>query len=206
MIPYRPRRPHFFRGAHLPAPIIATVLTTPRLVLRPHRMSDADAWMRIECEPSIREGLHWPRRDRHEVLAHLHDRTRQTVLWHVHDFLALAVELDGQIIGDMSMHLRSVAPESRFVEIGWLQLPEYSGHGYATEAASAMLDFAFETVEACWATAVVYADNERSMALAERLGFVRVSRTRDTFTYLIGSEARGGRGTPRRGDSTTRSY
>jgi RimJ/RimL family protein N-acetyltransferase len=53
---------------------------------------------------------------------------------------------------------------------------------------------------------VVYADNERSIALAERLGFVRVGRTRDTFTYLIASESRGGRGTTRYGDSTTRSY
>jgi len=189
MIPYRPRRPRVLRGDHLPSPVMAPVLQTSRLVLRPHRMSDADAWMRIELDPTVREGLHWPERDRRGVLAHLRDRTHQTSLWQVGDFLALAVELDGEVIGDVSMHLRTIAPETRFVEIGWLLLPRYSGHGYATEAASAMLDFAFTAVQACWATAVIFADNERSRALAERLGFVRVGRTPSTITYLMASES-----------------
>lgn len=206
MIPYRPRRPRILRGAHLPSPIEAPVLRTPRLMLRPHRMSDADAWMRIELEPSIRESLHWPVRDRRGVLAHLRNRTQQTVIWHVDDFLALAVELDGEVIGDVSMHLRTTSPETRFVEIGWLQLPEYSGRGFATEAATALLDFAFTTVGACWATAVIYADNDRSIALAERLGFVRVSRTDETVTYLTAAESRARRDPHGRGDTTTRSY
>src|SRR5947209_4633679 len=123
MIPYRPRRPRVLRGAHLPAPITAPVLQTARLVLRPHRMSDAEAWLRIELDRSVRDGLHWPARDRRGALAHLRNRTQQTMLWHVGDFLALAVELDGEVIGDVSMHLRTVSPETRFVEIGWLQLP-----------------------------------------------------------------------------------
>jgi RimJ/RimL family protein N-acetyltransferase len=190
----------------LPSPVTAPVLRTSRLVLRPHRLSDADAWMRIEFDPSVRDGLHWPARDRRAVLAHLRNRIRQTTLWHVGDFLALAVELDGEVIGDVSMHLRTIAPETRFVEIGWLQLPEYSGRGYATEAASAMLDFAFTAVQACWATAVIFADNERSMALAERLGFVRVGRTSSTITYLVTSESHYGHGTPRHGGMAARRF
>jgi RimJ/RimL family protein N-acetyltransferase len=184
-----PRRPRFLRGAHLPSPVEAPVLRTQRLVLRPHRMSDSEPWARIENDPAIRGNLHWPVRTEREVRSHLRERTRSTVLWQANDFLALAVELDGQIIGDVSMHLRTVAPETRSAEVGWLQLPEYRGHGYATEAAEALLGFAFQTVGARWATAIIDADNESSMALARRLGFDRISETGRKVTFLT-TEAR----------------
>ncbi len=177
-------RPRLLRGARLTSPVVAPVLRTPRLVLRPHRMSDAEAWLQIERDSSIRANLHWPERDRRQMITHLRDRTRKTVLWRADDFLALAVELDGEVIGDVSMHLRTVAPESRSAEVGWLQLSRYRGHGYATEAAEALLTFAFQTLGTRWVTALVDADNERSMALAERLGFARVAQTGCTVTFL----------------------
>jgi RimJ/RimL family protein N-acetyltransferase len=177
-------RPRLLRGAYLDSPVVAPVLRTPRLVLRPHRMSDAEAWLRIERDSSIQANLHWPERDRRQMITHLRDRTRKTVLRRADDFLALAVELDGEVIGDVSMHLRTVAPESRSAEVGWLQLSRYRGHGYATEAAEALLTFAFRTLGTRWVTALVDADNERSMALAVRLGFARVAQTGCTVTFL----------------------
>jgi RimJ/RimL family protein N-acetyltransferase len=177
-------RPRLLRGAYLNSPVVAPVLRTPRLVLRPHRMSDAEAWLRIERDSSIRANLQWPERDRRQMITHLRDRTRKTVLWQADDFLALAVELDGEVIGDVSMHLRTVPPESRSAEVGWLQLSRYRGHGYATEAAEALLAFAFQTLGTRWVTALVDAENERSMALALRLGFARVAQTGRTVTFL----------------------
>ncbi|MFF1635193.1 GNAT family N-acetyltransferase [Leifsonia sp. NPDC058248] len=163
---------------------MAPVLRTPRLVLRPHRMSDVEAWLRIERDSSIQANLHWPERDRRQMITHLRDRTRKTVLRQAGDFLALAVELDGEVIGDVSMHLRTVAPESRSAEVGWLQLSRYRGQGFATEAAEALLTFAFRTLGTRWVTALVDANNERSMALAVRLGFARVAQTGCTVTFL----------------------
>ena len=173
--------------AHLESPVIAPVLRTSRLVLRPHRMSDAATWLRIEHDPSIRNNLHWPVRDERQVLAHLRARTRHTRLWQADDFLALAVELGGEVIGDVSMHLRDVTPDSRAAEIGWLQLSPYRGHGYATEAAQALLGFAFHTLEARWVSAIIDADNEPSIALARRLGFTRVAQTGRKVTFLTAS-------------------
>ena len=148
-------RPRLLRGAALDAPVVAPVIRTPRLVLRPHRMDDADAWLAIEADPSIRRNLHWPERDQHHALAHLRDRTRHTMLLQSGDFLALAVELDGEVIGDVSVHLRTVAPETRSAELGWLELSRYGGRGYATEAAEGMLGFVFGTLGARWVTAVI---------------------------------------------------
>ena len=168
----------------LESPVTAPVLRTPRLVLRPHRLSDAAAWLCIEQDASIRESLHWPLRDARQMIEHLRDRTNHTRLWQVDDFLALAVERDGVVIGDVSMHLRDASAGSRTVEVGWLQLSQYRGHGYATEAARSLLHFAFHTLEARWVSAVIDADNERSIALARRLGFTRVAQTRRKVTFL----------------------
>lgn len=58
-------------------------------------------------------------------------------------------------------------------EIGWsLFAPEAEGRGYAHEAARAARDFAFARLG--WTTAVSYIDpaNDRSIALARRLGAV----------------------------------
>lgn len=177
-------RPRLLRGASLEAPVTAPVIRTSRLVLRPHRMADADAWLAIEAEPSIRRNLHWPERDRHAALSHLRDRTRHTALRQSGDFLALAVELDGEVIGDISVHLRTVAPETRSAEVGWLELSRFGGHGYATEAAEGMLGFVFGTLGAHWVTALIDEDNIRSAALARRLGFQPVARTGTSLTFL----------------------
>ncbi len=57
-------------------------------------------------------------------------------------------------------------------EIGWLLWPESEGKGIGYEAARACLDHAFGALG--WDTAVSYIDhnNDRSRALAERLGAV----------------------------------
>ncbi len=175
-------RPRLLRGASLGAPVTAPVIRTRRLVLRPHRMDDADAWLAIESEPNIRRHLHWPERDERHALAHLRDRTRHTMLLQSGDFLALAVELDGEVIGDISVHLRTVAPELRSAEMGWLELSRYGGRGYATEAAEGMLAWVFGTLGAHEVTAVIDEDNVRSIALAERLGFQAAGRSGSKVT------------------------
>ncbi|MBF4571596.1 GNAT family N-acetyltransferase [Herbiconiux sp. VKM Ac-1786] len=168
------RRPRFVRGERIEHPVDAPVLRTERLLLRPHRVTEADAadWHDLQSEPAVREFLPWPEHDRRRSERHLRDRTRHTRLWQADDFLALAVELDGHVIGDVSLHLRRVAASGRTVEMGWVVHPSLGGRGYATEAAAALLGFALTTVGAQRVTAVTDARNTRSVALAKRLGLV----------------------------------
>ncbi|GAA2247996.1 GNAT family N-acetyltransferase [Herbiconiux moechotypicola] len=171
-------RPRAMRGARTEKPFDAPVLRTSRLRLRPHRVSEADlaGWFALQSEASVREFLPWPERTRRQSERHLRDRLRHTRLWQADDFLALAVELDGALIGDVSLHLRRVAAEHRSLEIGWVLHPAHGGSGFATEAAQAMIDFAFETVGAQEVIAVTDARNRRSVALARRLGFTERSQ------------------------------
>jgi RimJ/RimL family protein N-acetyltransferase len=174
------RRPRFLRGPYMETPFDAPVLRTRRLVLRPHTRNDTDGWFELQSHPDVRRFLDWPARTRPESHAHLRDRTRHTRLWQSDDFLALAIEVDGTLIGDISLHLRTVAAPARIVEMGWLLHPQHEGHGYATEAAIALLQTVFQVLEVKLALAVIDTDNHRSFQLATRLGFQESHRDRAT--------------------------
>lgn len=179
------RRPRFLRGAYMERALVAPLIRTNRLVLRAHRLEDAAQWHAIVNDPLTREFLNWPRRDEDASRRHLEHRTRHTKLWQADDFIALAMELDGVLIGDVSMHLRSTDGPTRSAEIGWLLDSRYSGEGYATEATAAMLALAFEVLEAQWVTAIILKGNDRSVALAERLGFLPVAVARSHNSFLM---------------------
>ena len=189
LLPLRRFMSTLLRGEEgLGRPFLAHEVRTPRLVLRPYRMADEHEWQRIEDDETIRLGLDWPIRTEGAVLMHLSARTRHTELQLPGDFLVLAIELSGKVIGDVSLHLRTAAPETRTVEIGWLQLASERGHGYATEAARAMLDLAFSELEACLITAVIDRRNIDSGRLARRLGFRSAGGTHERETFILSAD------------------
>ncbi len=59
------------------------------------------------------------------------------------------------------------------MEIGWRLARSAWGHGYATEAARAVLAFGFDTLELPEILAVTTATNLRSQAVMTRLGMTR---------------------------------
>jgi RimJ/RimL family protein N-acetyltransferase len=178
-------RPRALRGPRMASPVDAHRIDTERLTLRPHRLDDAEQWFSLQSDPRTVQFISWELRNRDESYKHLRDRTRKTRLWQADDFMALAVEHDGTLIGDVSLHLRSVDPEQRKAEVGWVLHPEHGGHGYATEAAAAMVRFALDELAATTVTAVIDRRNERSVALARRLGFTHFSSTPTHLTLAI---------------------
>ena len=57
--------------------------------------------------------------------------------------------------------------------IGYSIATKHQGHGYATEALSALLDYVFGTLNKRRVTAGADADNNASIALMERVGMRR---------------------------------
>jgi RimJ/RimL family protein N-acetyltransferase len=159
-------------------------MTTARLALRPYAPGDEESWHQITSDPTIVRYLSWPARTRAESRMHLRDRMHHTHLGQADDILALAVERDGQYVGDVSLQLRAIAPEVRMVEAGWLLHPEHRGRGYATEACTALMCFAFDSVHARVVTAVIHRDNEPSLSLAHRLGFLTIDAS-DSDVLLV---------------------
>lgn len=93
--------------------------------------------------------------------------------------LGLVLELDGTVVGDMVVFLKR--PSLDLAEIGWVIHPDHAGRGLATEAATAMLDVAFDHYGVHRVHAELDALNERSAALARRLGMRRESDNRADF-------------------------
>ena len=105
---------------------------------------------------------------------------RQMRLWTECGFGGCAVthRADPALIGVAGLGVATVAhallPE---VTIGWRFAPDAWGHGYATEAASALLDQAFTTMGLDRVGCVTDARNQRSIAVAGRLGLSVIADT-----------------------------
>jgi RimJ/RimL family protein N-acetyltransferase len=183
-------RPRFLRGPSIGIPVDSPTIVTERLHLRPHMLADVDEWYSIVSDPQLVRYLSWSVRDRAEAKRHLRDRTHHTRLWQVDDFLALAVVLGGRLIGDVSLQVRSVSADVRSVEVGWVLATGHHGHGYATEAVSAMLRVAFEQADARMALAVIDEANAPSIALAKRLGFIEIAHRSEKCLFAVAEPSR----------------
>jgi len=78
---------------------------------------------------------------------------------------------DGERIGQAGL-LRCEVDDLPQVEIGWWLAPSAWGRGYATEAALALRDYAFATLQLRRLTVILHAENRASIAVARRIGAV----------------------------------
>ncbi len=154
-------------------------IETERLLLRVPDESDVDAWTAILTDPEVARFLGPPFASRAEVAAHI--RTVQER--HEADgfgLLAVVRKDDGDVIGrsgslvwdtrTWSTTTRREAGEHAEVEVGWTLAPEAWGFGYATEAGEACRDYGFAHLGLTRVAAVIQHGNERSFAVARRLG------------------------------------
>ncbi len=142
-------------------------IVTDRLVLRPHRAEDFEAFVEFFASDRARHvgGYGSPR-------ARLwYGFAADVGSWPLIGFGGWAIEerATGALAGQVALGKPDHFPER---ELGWLLFDGFEGRGYAFEAARAARDFAFATLG--WDAAVSYIDpaNARSIALARRLGAV----------------------------------
>lgn len=64
-------------------------------------------------------------------------------------------------------------------KLGYAIHADHWGHGYATDAARALIDFGFQTLGLHRITAAVGPDNRASVVVLKRLGFTQEGRLRD---------------------------
>lgn len=82
------------------------------------------------------------------------------------------VFIDGAFAGCCG--LKPHQPENRFLEIGFHLLPRFWRGGYGTEAARAVMAYAYESLDAAALFAGHHPENEASRTLLTRLGFVQL--------------------------------
>jgi RimJ/RimL family protein N-acetyltransferase len=159
-------------------------LSTERLLLRPFREEDLDRLADLQSSAEVSRFLYWEPRSREESAAALARYMTEDHLDQDDDPLALAVvrrEDSLLLLGNASVWLRSV--EHRQVEIGYVFHPDAGGQGYATEAARALVDFAFADLRAHRVFARTDARNTRSAALLTRLGMRQEAHFREAEVF-----------------------
>ena len=62
------------------------------------------------------------------------------------------------------------------MKVGYTISPVYQGKGYATEAVAALVDYAFDVLEADVVRAYASADNAASIRVAEKVGLTLMER------------------------------
>ena len=143
------------------------VVDTPRLLLRPWRDDDLDGYAAMCADP--------------EVMRHMGDGStlsrddawRQMAMfvghWQLRGFGMWAVEEreTGAFVGRVGLHQPEGWPG---LEVGWMLAKHTWGRGYATEAARASLEYAWNVLGVDHVISVIAPENAPSVRVAERLG------------------------------------
>jgi RimJ/RimL family protein N-acetyltransferase len=146
-------------------------IRTSRLLIRPWRESELATYHELRSDPRVARYLYDPPLTREQAATRL--RSLVTTIESEGVWLNLALELagDGAVVGDVGLCWLSDA--HRQAEVGYTLLPAHHGHGYATEAAAAMVGVAFDSLGAHRVRGRLDARNEPSARVLERLGMRR---------------------------------
>jgi RimJ/RimL family protein N-acetyltransferase len=145
-------------------------LETERLVLRPLRADDLRALYAMHSDEDVVRWLYNEVRTEQEVRELLERKMAMMAFTEEGQWLSSAITLreSGEVVGDLSLHWVSEA--HRCGEVGFIMAPAHHGRGYATEAARALLPFAFETMGLHRLIGRTEARNAGSARVLEKLG------------------------------------
>ncbi|MEU6554426.1 GNAT family N-acetyltransferase [Streptomyces sp. NPDC046915] len=144
------------------------VLGTPRLILRPAASADVSEFTRLWTDADVRRFLGGPVAEEQLATYQLHFAGRPNLFTVVTRKETIAV---GSV---------SIDPRSRFDgrrEVSYSFLPEHWGQGYAREAVTAAVSWAFDQVPSDDSSviAVTQEANTRSRRLLESIGMRRIN-------------------------------
>lgn len=153
-------------------------IETERLRLRPFRTSDTGDVFAIRSNRDVTRYLATQVDTVDEVGPLLAERAGQVKLAADDDVLVLAAERaeDGRVLGEVTLWLRSA--RHRQGELGFVFHPDGQGHGYAREAATALLALAFDTLDLHRVYGRTDLRNTGSATLMRRLGMQQEAHLR----------------------------
>src|SRR3954452_23010225 len=135
---------------------------TARLRLRRLVPGDLAALHAIHSREDVTRWLYWDPRNQDEVRTSLDAHIARPF----DEGVVLAIDLNGELIGTANV----AVGEHRQGELGFTLHPDHQGHGYATEAAEAIIELAFGTYRLHRVCGRVEPRNAASVRVLERLG------------------------------------
>ena len=152
-------------------------LTTERLVMRPFRQDDIDAFAAMCADEEVMSWLGGTM-DRNTAWRHMATLTGH---WRLRGYGRWALELleTGELAGHVGLWFPETWPA---IEIGWALARNAWGSGIATEAARASLEYAWTEAGLDRVIHLINPENERSQSVARKIG----SRPTDEHFQLNG--------------------
>jgi RimJ/RimL family protein N-acetyltransferase len=146
-------------------------LESERLILRRFVDSDVVRFLAYRNDPEVARYQSWESCTEHEAMVMI-EELKSLQPGTPGEWFQFAIELKetASLIGDCAL---KVEQDGRQAEIGFTLAREHQGKGYAAEAVSRLLDYAFGDLGLHRVVAITDQENEPSWALLERLGMRR---------------------------------
>ena len=160
------------------------MIETKRLVVRTLREDDADALYRIKTDPQVIEfcpDFLDVDAKREDMLGYIHEFQRIEDTSDIDMWRCYAIENreNDIVVGALTFGKQNMLHE---YDLGWMMISEYTGKGYASEAAEAFAEFFCRTHGIEYLTAIMDVDNPASRRTAEKSGF-RLFEKRTVYDY-----------------------
>ena len=160
-----------------------TEIQTDRLVLRPFRPDDARDLFEYLSLPETYEFEPGEPVDAVQARVMAEERSRGSAFW------AVELRVERRMIGHL--FFSQVEPaELRTFELGYIFNPRFQRHGYATEAARALVGHAFAAMDAHRVVAQCHPANVASWRVLEKVGFVREGHLRQNIFFRRDAQGR----------------
>lgn len=148
-------------------------IETDRLILRDWTEEDLIPFARMNSDDQVMRYF-MKKLTKDESVAYM-ERIKEEIAARGYGFYAVERKEDGKLLGFTGLHdIPFDADFTPAVEIGWRYLPEAWGHGYATEAAIACLEYAKETLKLTRIYAFTALVNTPSEKVMQRAGMKKV--------------------------------
>ncbi|SFT08543.1 GNAT family N-acetyltransferase [Saccharopolyspora flava] len=144
--------------------------------LREFRPSDVDASLLVVGDDRVTRFLSFDSRSRDQAEAMIAGTVERAALEPRTEFYLAVTPKDGdELVGFARLGLTGV----KAAKLGYAIAADHQGKGYATDAARTILNHAFGSLGLHRVTAAIGPDNAASLAVVEKLGFVREGTLRD---------------------------
>jgi RimJ/RimL family protein N-acetyltransferase len=144
-------------------------METKRLWLRPFTQEDLHSFVAMRSDPTVARYQSWSdfsQADGYVFILDMQESKPDTPgEWYQ---FAVALRHTNTFIGDCALF---TSEDGRSGEIGYTFAPAYQGQGYATEAVTAVLNYALNDHNMAQITAIADNRNAASIKLLQRLGF-----------------------------------
>lgn len=141
-------------------------LLTPRLVLRDWTNADLRDLYAYSKDPAVGPNAGWaPHTSRAASRVVLESLIQEQEVW------AIQLRNTGRVIGSIGLHNDRLRDEVGAKMLGYVLGKSYWGQGYTTEAARAVLAFAFETANLQLVSVYHFPANAASRRVIEKCGF-----------------------------------